>query len=55
MLGARPEPRPLRIKNRKDNEAYTGETLHAMHSSGGYELLNYTRRNWQVCLTWLEL
>ena len=46
MLSSRPEPKPLRVGT-APNARPTGAALHSMHSAGGYDHANYSRRNWQ--------
>ena len=45
VLASRPEPKIIKI-NKINMDKYTGSVLHSMHNAGGYEHLNYTRRNW---------
>ena len=46
MLSSRPEPKPLRVGT-APNARPTGAALHSMHSAGGYDHANYSRRNWR--------
>ena len=46
VLSSRPEPKPIRMGS-APNAKPTGVALHSMHSAGGYEHANYSRRNWQ--------
>ena len=44
VLSSRPEPKPLKMP--PPPEKLSGSALHLMHAAGGYEHLNYTKRNW---------
>ena len=48
MLSSRPEPKPLRVGSAPAPATAkpSGSALHSMHSAGGYEHANYSRRNW---------
>ena len=45
VLASRPEPKILKI-NQTNVEKLSGSVLHSMHLAGGYQHINYTRRNW---------
>ena len=46
LLNSRLEPKIVSIKDKTMLDGYSASTIMSMHTAGGYEHINLTRRNW---------
>lgn len=50
VLNSRPEPKHLKLTDRRRCDTYSSETVRHMHAAGGFDVtyMAYTRRNWRT-------